>query len=149
MTLKLVACKYSTGKVSCHSSGAAAGEIVTSPLQGKLGFVQDHEAEGHVAVLSVGIDISAQPTLLTAECGTQRLAVSGSAIGVLTPVETMTKSFLLTFTQAGGAQQPESFEEEPKDTLSLSFGGGSPEAAGLGAKVKLVNAEKLSVKANI
>ena len=59
----------------------------------------------------------------------------------------MTKSFVLQFSQAGGAQQPEGFEEEPKAALSLSFGGGSPEMAGLSAKVKLANEEKLSVKA--
>ncbi len=148
MTLKLIGCKYSSGKLSCHSAGAAAGEIVTSPLTGKLGFVTDHEIENRL-VLTVGIDFTAQPALLTAECGTHKLSVGGSVIGVLTPVETMTKSFVLQFTQASGAQQPESFDEEPKDTLSLSFDGGSAEGAGLSAKVKLANEEKLSIKANV
>jgi hypothetical protein len=147
LTLKLASCKFSGVKGTCHSEGATAGEIVTSPLTGKLGFIEDRVVEGN-EVLNVGMDISA-PSVLSAECGTQKVAVSGSAIGVFTPTNTMSKSFVVTFTQASGAQQPQSFEEEPKDTLSLSSGGGSPQAAGLSSKVKLVNEEKLAIKANI
>jgi len=147
LTLKLVGCKLSTSKAKCQSAGAVEGEIVTSTLQGKLGFIEDRVVEKN-EVLNVGIDVSA-PTLLTAECGTQTVAVSGSAIGVLTPTALMTKSFVLQFSQAGGSQHPEAFEEQPTDTLSMSLGGGAPEAAGLSAKLKLANAEKLAIKENI
>jgi hypothetical protein len=146
LTLTLTACKAPASKASCHSAGAAAGEIVMGALEGKLGFIEDRSVESNVFT-SVGIDISSGSTLLSAECGTQKLSVTGSAIGVLTPFDAMSGSFALTFTQAAGAQQPEAFEEEPKDVLSLSVGGGSPEAAGLSAKVKLVDEEKLAVKA--
>lgn len=148
LTLKLTGCKFGAGKLKCTSAGAAAGEIVTGPLSGKLGFIEDRSVENTLE-LSVGVDISAPAALFTAECGGQKLSVTGSAIGVLTPLQQMSKSFTLQFSRAGGAQQPESFEEEPADTLSLSLGGGTPEAAGLSAKVKLANEEKLSVKSNV
>jgi hypothetical protein len=145
MTLNFGGCKYSQGNLKCHSAGAAAGEIRTSTLAGTLGFVEDRDVEGNLQ-LSAGIAVAGQPTLFTAECGTQAVSVAGSAIGVLTPIDLSSKSFVLQFSQAGGTQQPAAFEEASPQTLSLSFAGGSPETAGLSAKVKLNNAEKLDVK---
>jgi len=57
---------------------------------------------------------------------------------------------VLQFTQATGAQIPESFEDDAtKHSLSLSLGSGAPEAAGLSSKAKLTNEEKMEVKAEV
>jgi len=86
---------------------------------------------------------SGQPTAGT-------LSVRGSVIGQLTPIDEMSRSFLLGFSQAAGAQIPESFEDDPtKHSLSLSLGSSSPEAAGLSATAKLTNEEKMDVKAEV
>jgi hypothetical protein len=53
----------------------------------------------------------------------------------------------LVFTAAGGKQAPEQFEEEPKDTLAATVGGGSPTQAGLSSNAKLKYAEPLEIKA--
>jgi len=149
-TLKLIGCKYGPSKLVCQSAGAAAGEIVMSGLEGKLGFIQDDFIQNTI-LTKVGLAVSRPTSLLSADCGAAKtpLSVAGSVIGELTPFSLMSSSFTVLFSQASGAQAPESFEEEPAQALSLSFGGATPEAAGLSAKVKLKNEEKLEVKAEV
>jgi hypothetical protein len=150
VTLKLHGCKYGATKLVCQSAGAATGEIVSSPIAGKLGFIQDDFREG-TAFTKIGLLLTGAPSLLGAECGSQKtaLTVAGSVIGELTPHSLMTGTFTLLFTQASGAQAPESFEEEAKQSLTLAFGGGAPEATGLSATPKLKNEEHLEVKAEV
>jgi hypothetical protein len=150
-TLKLIGCKYGASKLVCQSTGAAAGEIVTPALHGKLGFIQDDFTAAHEPLTKVGLVLTGTPSLLSAECGPQKtpISVSGSAIGELTPFDEMAGVLTATFSQSGGSQAPESFEEEPAQALSLSYGGGAPEAAGLSVKLKLKGEEKLEVKAEV
>ena len=75
--------------------------------------------------------------------------MTGAVIGQLTPIDLMTKSFALAFTQSGGTQSPEQFDGEPKQTLSLTSGSGGAQAAGLGATLKLNNEEKLAIKGEV
>jgi hypothetical protein len=144
-TLTLTGCKRSTGE-TCQSSGAAAGEIVTSPLSGELGFIEDfYEGESTLKV-SVGLDLKHSPTLLTAQCGAEAVAVSGSVIVPVTTVDKMAKSFNAKFLAPGGRQAPESFEEGPTDVLTSNIGGPS-EQTGLTGTEKLVNQEPIEIKA--
>jgi hypothetical protein len=145
-TIALTGCQLTSNKQACQSSGAAAGEIVTSPLTGELGFIED-AYEGEELNVSVGLDLKHAPTLLTAQCGGEALSVGGSVIAPISSVDKMTATFSLKFTAAGGKQQPESFEEEPKDTLVSTLGAGSPEQAGLTSAAKVTNGEKLEIKA--
>jgi hypothetical protein len=151
MTLKLVGCFTASGTEKCQSAGAAAGEIVTSALAGRLGFIQDDLQPEVGFITKVGVVLSGQPSLLSAECGAAKtpVTVTGAVIGQLTPIDLMTKSFTLAFTQSGGAQSPEQFDGEPKQTLSLASGNGGPEAAGLAGSLKLTNEEKLAIKGEI
>jgi len=78
------------------------------------------------------------------------LSVTGSAIGKLTPIDLMSKTFTLAFSQSGGHQAPESFEDDSAThALSMSVGAGGAESAGLSAAAKLTNEEKLEVKAEV
>jgi hypothetical protein len=144
-TLTFTGCQRADTKASCQSSGAAAGEIVTSPLEGELGFIED-VFEGETLNVSVGLDLKHSPTLLTADCGGSALSVSGSVIAPVGAVNKMLPSFSLHYKATGGKQAPEGFEEKPDDTLSGTFGGGSPEQTGLTSTGKIANGEKLEIR---
>jgi hypothetical protein len=150
VTITLTGCTHGASKESCQSAGAAAGEIVTGTLEGKLGFIQ-YEFKEATPFTSVGLDLTHQPSLFTAECGTAKtpLSVSGSVIGKLTPLDKTVPAFAVAFAQSAGKQEPEQFEGGPKSTLSEIFGSGSPEAAGLASKAKITNQEALAVKAEV
>jgi hypothetical protein len=150
VAVTLTGCTHGASKESCQSSGAGSGEIVMSPLEGKLGFIQ-YEFKEATAFTSVGLDLTHQPSLFTAECGAAKtpLSVSGSVIGKLTPIDKTVPAFAVTFAQSGSKQQPEQFEAGPKNTLSETFGSGSPEAAGLASKAKITNQEALGIKAEV
>jgi hypothetical protein len=145
-TLTFTGCQRTDTKAPCQSAGAGSGEIVTSPLEGELGFIQN-VFEGETLNVSVGLDLKRSPTLLTADCGGSALSVSGSVIAPIGAVDKMLSSFSLHYTQASGKQVPEAFEEKPKDTLAATFGGGSPEQTGLSGTGKVVNGEKLEIRA--
>jgi hypothetical protein len=145
-TITLTGCQLAASKQACQSSGAAAGEIVTSPLSGELGFIED-AYEGDDLHVSVGLDLEHAPTLLSAECGGEALSVGGSVIAPISSLDKMTSTFTLRFTAAGGKQKPESFEEEPNDTLLSTLGSGPAEQAGLTSTGKIANGEKLEIKA--
>lgn len=133
---------------ACQSAGAAAGEITASGLQAQLGFIKDAVVGGEFQV-SVGWDLTHSPSIVSAECGTAKesLVINGSVIAPISTIDKMAASYTLKYSQTAGKQTPESFEEEPNDTLSASFGGSAGEQTGLAASVKVANEEKLEVKA--
>jgi hypothetical protein len=147
-TLALTGCTLASSKASCHSSGAGSGEIVTSALSGQLGFIKDQSGPADELLVSVGVDLSHGPSLISAECAglSEAVTVTGSVIGALGKLSTMSATNTLTATQSAGKQSPEAFEEQPKDTLSATLGSGA-EQAGLASKVTITNEEKLEVKA--
>ncbi|MHB8233520.1 MAG: hypothetical protein ACYDHT_02600 [Solirubrobacteraceae bacterium] len=134
-------------KATCQSAGSAAGEITTSQLSGKLGFIEDKSGPSDELLVSVGLDLSNGSALVAAECGgaSEPLTVTGSVIGAMGKLNAMTGTLKFTATQSGGKQSPEAFEEEAKDTLSATLGSG-PEQAGLAGKLTIHNQEKLELK---
>jgi len=147
-TVTLTGCVLATAKKEqCQSAGAGAGEIVTSPLQGTLGFITNQVKEEGL-VVSVGLDLAHAPSLLTAECGSskQSVVVGGSVIAPITSLEKMALTSTLKYKATKGVQAPEQFEEGPKDTLTTSFGGEPAGQSGLNATEKITNGEKLEVK---
>jgi hypothetical protein len=147
-SLKLTGCTLSSSKAACQSSGAPSGEIDTSSLAGQLGFIEDRSGPADELIVSVGVDLSQNPTLISAQCAgvSEALSVSGSAIGAIGSLNKMSGSQTLTYSQGSGKQAPEAFEEAAKDTLSATLGSGA-EQAGLATKQKLTNEEHLEVKA--
>jgi hypothetical protein len=149
MTIRFTGCERASGGETCQTAGAGTGEIVTSPLQGELGFIEDKvNAEG-VLVAEVGFDFKHAPSLASAECGSQTLSIIGSVIAPITPMNKMTAEPTLKFKALAGKQLPEQFEEGEKDTLTTIFRSGSEETveqAGLTSTIKLHNEEKLEVK---
>jgi hypothetical protein len=146
-TATFTGCERAATKEPCQSASAASGEIVAPSLAGELGFIEDEATESALTV-SVGLDLSHAPTLLSAECAgaKEALDVTGSVIAPITKVDKMSSTFSLGYKASVGAQQPEAFEEGSKDTLTATLGQGA-EQAGLTTKVKLTNEEKLEIRA--
>jgi hypothetical protein len=142
-------CSLLAGKQPCQSSGAGAGQIVTSQLEGQLGFIRDTwtSTEGLTAV--VGMDLKHEPTLITAECGGTKVAVSGSVVGTLTAIDKMALKAPIKFAAVAGKQSPEGFEGQPTDTLSTAFDNGTATTGGaatLTSTGSITSEERLEVK---
>jgi phospholipase C len=105
----------------CQSAFARAAAIKSYPLEGELGFATE---EGSTVVgFDLGPGIFSFPTLVKYECGDSetgfQTSETGSAIGLLEPLDSMTKRLTLTY-RAHGAQIPENLESQPRDTLVAS-----------------------------
>ncbi len=141
VTITLTGCTLK--KVPCNSPGSAPGEIVTPALTMTVGYINK-------AMKLVGIDLT-EPSgglflLFSCTSGT-RVAVSGSVIGKLTPVNklvTPSETFALNFVQAGGFQKVTKLEGEPVDTLEASFNGPF-ETAGFRSKDQILFSEPVKL----
>jgi hypothetical protein len=111
ITVKFTGCTTS-GPVgngwTCTSSGASSGEIRTVALKGTLVYLTAGSSKtGMVISPESGI------TLASFSCKgiflSETLTVTGGVIGELTPVNSLTGSFTLTFNQTGGHQAPETY----------------------------------------
>ncbi len=142
-------CERASTRESCQSSGASAGEIVTGSLAGGLGFIKDEEPKESELLVSVGMDLGREPSVLTAECGTSREAVvvKGSVIAPITKIDKKSSAFMLAYAATMGKQLPEAFEGASHDTLSAVLGTATAEQAGLTTKEKIANEEPLEIKA--
>jgi hypothetical protein len=143
----LTGCKLTAGGETCQSSGGAPGEVTAGGLKADLGFIQDIDQEGEVRA-SAGWDLKHEPSVISGECGSAKraLVVTGSVIAPISAAEKMVSAYTMKLAQTGGKQVPESFEEQPKDTLNETLGGGPSEQAGLKATEKITNEEKLEFK---
>jgi hypothetical protein len=129
------------------SCGSATNEnqIKFNTLEAEVGFIQNVVVEGHRRI-KVGIDFkpqAPQTSLASYKCGTESqlptAAIEGSVIAADKPIDTMKEEDKLVFhVKPSGAQDPESFQESPKDTLSTTFTSGletfGPFATSLGVK---------------
>jgi hypothetical protein len=146
--LSLSGCKLVSSKEACQSAGSGSGVIVANGLEAALGFIKDEATENGVTV-SLGWDLKHEPSVVSAECGAAKeaLNVTGSVIAPITVIDKMAASYVLKAKATAGHQEPEQFEEGPKDTLSATLGAGAAEQAGLTSAVKVLNGEKLEFKA--
>jgi alpha-tubulin suppressor-like RCC1 family protein len=142
IVLRLTGCKMFFGE--CSSAGAAAGEIVTNPLEGALGFTEK-------ATDKVGLSLQPEgeetPSVFEAKCGEVPIKVTGSVIGLVTSINKMNASFTLKLKQHSGKQAIEAFDEEgaTAQTLKMSINGGSPVQAGLALESSLKGEESLEI----
>lgn len=142
--------------VACTGPGLSSGEFVTTSLKGMLVYVKAGSSE-------VGIDLQPESGTAFAEftCGgLQKFVISGSVIGKLTPVNSLTNSFTLTFTESAGKQSPESSLSPTgctatKDVLSaigtaVGFGGENfgPLQIGFAKSESLTTSKKMKVAAS-
>jgi hypothetical protein len=147
MTLTLSGCERTSDHEPCQSVGATSGQIVTSALEGELGFITSGTR------LSVGLDLKHEPALATFECttsaapGKELINLEGSVIGPIKKVDSMVAGFSVAYTSKAGRQAPEAFEGSTKDTLLTSVVGGASEQTSLTATLTIANEERLEIKA--
>jgi hypothetical protein len=134
LTLTLTGCKRGSTGESCQSLGSGSGQIVTSALEGEVGFVSGRATRKPV----IGLDLRHEGAWITAECGSglskSLLTVEGSVIGIVSKTAVMTLEETLKFKAKAGIQEPEHFEEGVNDTLLETLTSGTSkttEAAGL------------------
>jgi hypothetical protein len=150
LTLTLSGCERPATHSACQTLAAAAGQIVTNQLEGRLGFIRS----GKKAI--VGLDLQREGALATFECassaagGKELVTLEGSAIGTVKKIDKMTSQFTDAYAQTAGRQSPEQLEGALKDTLSSSIVAGpekSSEQTGLAAALTVSGEEPLEVKA--
>jgi len=136
---------------TCTSSGAASGEVLTVALKGSLNYLKSGSSE-------VGIVLSPESgsSFASFTCRgvflSENLSVGGSVIGKLTPVNTLTSGFTLSFSQSAGHQSPETYLSSTcsATTAVLSTTGSGAETfgpiqSGLSTSESLTTAKKIKI----
>ncbi|MGO9319930.1 MAG: IPT/TIG domain-containing protein [Solirubrobacteraceae bacterium] len=139
VVMRLTDCELAGTK--CASPGAATGEIVSTSLEGALGW---REKEGN----NVGLEIAGTgegETFVEASCGSASVKVRGSVIAEVGSVDKTAAAFGLKFKESKGRQKPEQFEGEADDVLEMSISGGAFEQVGLSGDMTLANEEALEI----
>jgi hypothetical protein len=111
--LHLRGCRVSGYAITCNTEGAAKGEIVTQPLQGRLFYVHRGEPQpvaGFVFKPVTGENIATNFTCWNSAPGNFR----GAVIGVIAAADRgrRTTEITLQFKQAKGHQEPAEYEDE-------------------------------------
>jgi alpha-tubulin suppressor-like RCC1 family protein len=138
--LTLTGCEH--GGAKCTSAGAGEGELVTSTLEGELGW-------RNKTSLQVGLDLApSEPgSFAEGKCGSTKVEISGSVIGVVQTDE-MLKFSTLTFEQKEGKQKPTHFSEGEPDVLEMLLGG-KLEQTGLSVSITQTSEEKVEVNTSV
>jgi hypothetical protein len=141
--LSLKACKEPKGPQKgavCQTAGAAAGEVLTSPLQGKLGLFDKGSVE------KSGVELSPQSgeTFAEFECAGTTVSLRG---GVIIEAQSgkMSAKQKWKAVQKGGAQTPDAFVGGPVTVLEARIGAGAYEALGMKVSISQTNAEAVEV----
>ncbi len=140
--IKFAGCELAGSK--CSSAGAEEGEIITSALEGELGW---RNREKFVVALDL-LPAEEQGPFAEFTCGATVVALQGS---VLVPVRTdkMSLTAPLKYQATKSRQKPEQFEGEPKDVLEASIGGGELEQTGLSLVSTLTSEEAVEANASV
>jgi hypothetical protein len=142
--LTLAGCELASSEAKCASATAAAGEIVTQPLEGVLGI----DKLGTTPVRNeIGLDLyparKAGP-VVEFSCGSTTVSVQGSVIVPVT-ADKMLLTVNLKAKASEGKQRPENFVGGPKDILEESVDGAPFEPTGLTVAVTQENGERIEV----
>jgi hypothetical protein len=146
-TITFTGCEYGAPSgTPCQTPGSSSGEIVTSALEGGIGFVSG----GGTSKPVVGLRLApASGTQFAAvECSGITVTLTGAVIGELTSGSTdrMLLSSSLKFKASLGRQAPTQLENGAVSVLSTNSGTES-EQAGLTATETTTSEEPLEVRA--
>lgn len=145
-TITLTGC--SRGGEKCSSASAAAGEIVSSSLEGTLGV---EKLGASAAKNKIGLDlfpVGKAGSVMEFSCGSTSVTVQGS---VIVPLKADKMSFTqaLKFKAAKGKQKPERFVAGAKDVLEASFNHEALVQVGLTLTVTQTGKEALEVNSAV
>jgi hypothetical protein len=144
MVLELTGCELASPAAGCASAGAAAGTIVTPPLEGALGV----DTLGKTSA-SNKIGLHLYPArkggpVMEFSCGSTTVLVQGSVIVPVT-ADKLLPALELKAKASKGKQKPESFAGGSKDVLEESVDGGRFEPVGLTVAISQANGEDVEV----
>ncbi len=126
------------------ASGAVAGEIVSSPLEGELGIEKLGARAGKDKIGLELFPAGRTGAALSFSCGLTSVSVQGA---VIVPVRAnrMSPTQTLKFKATKGKQKPLSFVEGPQDVLEASVNGAAPVQLGLTLTSTLTSAEPIEI----
>jgi hypothetical protein len=129
--LTLTGCKDREASV-CSSSGATAGEISTSPLQGQIGDTSVDKTNSTKDVVGVALATGSEAPIAQFSCGAGPITLRGSVIlGLKTPNK-MRSTMSWQGVEVRGVQKTTHFVEQPEAVLEIQVGDEAPfERAGL------------------
>ncbi len=142
VVLTLTGCER--GGERCSSAGAAAGEIVTQPLEGALGV---EKLGASRASDKIGLDLFPSPgtgAFMEFSCAGTSVAIQGSVI-VPISADKMLLANKLKASASKGEQKPESFVAGAKDVLEESFDRADFEPTGLSLALTQTDEEAVEV----
>ncbi len=156
VVLRFRECMLTFPDATCRTPGAAEGEIVTSALKGKLGYVSG--AKTRTPVVGLELTPPSRKTPFTSiECGAgsaRWLVGEGPGkggnriIGTLGEANVMSASFANAFAATEGKQEPQSFEGTFKlANLEWQLNGNAWESLGLSFASTITNEQELEIKA--
>jgi hypothetical protein len=144
LAIALTGC--TSGGHPCASAGHPAGEVAIAGLTGTLGVIG---AEGKPPADDVlGLTLSGAAEF---ECNGGVIAVSlgGTAIGQITPTNSMKTLRTWRFTHVRAVQEPQEFENGPPQQLTWTFGAESSAQVGLGTTMAFTTAEPIEISSII
>ena len=142
VVLTLTGCERSGQR--CSSTGAQAGEVVSSALEGVLGV---EKLGAGAAENKIALDLfpaGRTGPVMEFACAANTVSIRGSVIVPVT-AGTMSLTRPLRFAASKGRQKPESFAGGPSDVLEQSLNGGAYEQVGLTLSSTQTSEEKLEV----
>lgn len=113
---------------TCETAGAKEGEIVTNPLEGKLGFENKLRKKIALDLFPTAADGG---LYVTFNCTVALHITVGGSVLVNVPSDKMLTALTLKYVAKGAKQKPEHFEGEPNDTLVSEINGKKPEQSGI------------------
>jgi hypothetical protein len=136
IVVRFTGCHSSNFK--CGTAGSAEGEIVTNPLEGRIGIEKRVFKEGKEVPKSNKIAFDLFPTpednglYVTFNCGVSiHATVAGSVLVHIPVTNKMLFTETLKYAAKRGHQTPEHFEGEPNDVLIATFNEKKEEQSGI------------------
>lgn len=143
VTVRFTGC-HSAG-FTCSTSGSAEGEIVTNPLEGRIGFESKVKKKIGLDLVPIASDDGLYATF---NCGvTLHISVGGSVLVPVSPADKMLTALTLKYSATRGKQKPEHLEGEANDVLLTSINGKTAEQSGITITTTQTAEESLEVNA--
>jgi hypothetical protein len=135
--------KTVTGVVG--TAGAKEGEIVTNPLEGRIGF--ENKAKKKIA-FDLFPTAADGGLYVTFNCTGQLHITVGGSVLVNIESDKMLTSLALKYSAKRGIQKPVKFEGEPEDVLISEINGKKPEQSGITVTSTQTSESKEALEAN-
>lgn len=126
VTVRFTNCE--SGGFHCTTAGAASGEIITNPLEGRIGFENKIKKKIAFDLFPTAADGG---LYVTFNCGASLHVTVGGSVLVNILSDKMLTTLSLKYVQKLGIQKVTHFEGEPNDVLITEINNVKPEQSGI------------------